>query len=554
MNIDYYRRKRFVEAFVDEYNVGYKEDSKCTCPNTDGSTINMPVYSPEFTAEQETNWMQALVHECYHNLPDNRPDFDLIKEKDINMSSPFGFVLNVVVDHNIENKEHGKLLGADRYTEKSYDNIFSELTSEKIQQFEPIVQAVMAYDMIARSTWLTPSDYNIREKISVEANTMLTKMMLDDTLMSDYLTPRSGGLPNYELTKRLITEAADEQTQEEMEQQAKGEGDSGEGEKGEGEGEEHAKGKHEVDYSSLQQHSGEALSASEIGSDITIHYKDSDFGSGDQYEPLATTLVKPNGELLSRGERDLPLIQGMMHKSLSIKIRNYLKAMSQARYTGGKKKGKINKRAIASISTGNDRVFRTKEVKPILDTAVTLLVDSSGSMAGTKYSHAVAATTMLSETLTKLSVQHEVIGFACNYRNCWSNPYKDNVMYVHKKFTDSVDGDKLITNMLSSNVRLMDNSDGDSINVAHDRLIRQKQKRKVLIVLSDGSPAGGPHNCEEYTRKVIQEIERKSSVEIVGIGIEDRNVEWFYSNHCVIQDASQLEDKLLTVLKEMMTQ
>jgi cobaltochelatase CobT len=101
---------------------------------------------------------------------------------------------------------------------------------------------------------------------------------------------------------------------------------------------------------------------------------------------------------------------------------------------------------------------------------------------------------------------------------------------------------------------LCENADGESILIQSSELMKQKQARKIMIVLSDGAPSApdakdSHRGCDTYTRDVIQQIERDGLIEIYAIGIADRSVSEFYSNYDVINDASELESKLLNVLK-----
>ena len=94
------------------------------------------------------------------------------------------------------------------------------------------------------------------------------------------------------------------------------------------------------------------------------------------------------------------------------------------------------------------------------------------------------------------------------------------------------------------------NADGESILWAYHRLIQQPNPRKLLIVLSDGSPAGGNGGIVQFTKKTIKEIERQKQCEIYGIGIMDSNVKHFYSNWAVINHADELEGALLKLISD----
>ncbi|MCY6988216.1 hypothetical protein OYB56_09220, partial [Acinetobacter baumannii] len=64
---------------------------------------------------------------------------------------------------------------------------------------------------------------------------------------------------------------------------------------------------------------------------------------------------------------------------------------------------------------------------------------------------------------------------------------------------------------------------------------------KIMMVLSDGSPAGGGNSrdLEYHLKEVVKKIE-KSKVDVIGIGIEDDSVRRFYDKHVVIHDVEQL--------------
>jgi cobalamin biosynthesis protein CobT len=94
------------------------------------------------------------------------------------------------------------------------------------------------------------------------------------------------------------------------------------------------------------------------------------------------------------------------------------------------------------------------------------------------------------------------------------------------------------------------NGDGEAILWAFDRIIQRKEKRKLIVVFSDGSPAYGQRGDDMYyAKKVVHDIEKDSPVDIVGIGIMDRNVELIYKEHQVIKKAHELEGVLLALIE-----
>ena len=95
------------------------------------------------------------------------------------------------------------------------------------------------------------------------------------------------------------------------------------------------------------------------------------------------------------------------------------------------------------------------------------------------------------------------------------------------------------------------NPDGENILWAHDRLIRRKEKKKLLIVMSDGSPAASKPSTglESFTLKVIREIEASKNVDIYGLGLCSNSVDYFYKSRSVVNNPEDIPSKLLELIE-----
>ena len=89
---------------------------------------------------------------------------------------------------------------------------------------------------------------------------------------------------------------------------------------------------------------------------------------------------------------------------------------------------------------------------------------------------------------------------------------------------------------------------------AYNRLFFRQEKRKILIVISDGAPVDdstlsvNPGNyLEKNLRDVIGEIEQNKEVELIAIGI-GHDVSRYYSKAVTIMDVDQLGEVLLNQL------
>ena len=104
---------------------------------------------------------------------------------------------------------------------------------------------------------------------------------------------------------------------------------------------------------------------------------------------------------------------------------------------------------------------------------------------------------------------------------------------------------------------LKENVDGEALLWAYNRLRMRQEKRKVLIVISDGAPVDdstlsvNPGNyLEKNLRDTISDIENNSNIELVAIGI-GHDVSRYYSNAVTIMDVDQLGEVLLNELSNI---
>ena len=104
---------------------------------------------------------------------------------------------------------------------------------------------------------------------------------------------------------------------------------------------------------------------------------------------------------------------------------------------------------------------------------------------------------------------------------------------------------------------LKENIDGEALMWANSRLKNRQEKRKILIVISDGAPVDdstlsvNPGNyLEKNLREVIYQVEKNKEVELIAIGI-GHDVSRYYSKAVTIMDVDQLGEVLLEELSEI---
>jgi cobalamin biosynthesis protein CobT len=234
-------------------------------------------------------------------------------------------------------------------------------------------------------------------------------------------------------------------------------------------------------------------------------------------------------------------------RSMANKLRIKLQTRSRDRYEYGKKRGKLHNGSLHRLVSGADavaeKVFRQRVVSDTTDTAVCLLVDCSGSMSGKKFDMAAAGASALAQALKPLNIAYSIYGFTNTVEE------EHPIIWIVNEFGEKATQPDLVKRFGIISGGLWQNSDGDGIAYATARLAQRKEHRKVLLVLSDGSPCGREHkgNIEAYTLHTVEHAE-KMGVDVYGIGICDSNVTRFYKKNVVVDDLSKLSPTILSII------
>jgi cobaltochelatase CobT len=104
---------------------------------------------------------------------------------------------------------------------------------------------------------------------------------------------------------------------------------------------------------------------------------------------------------------------------------------------------------------------------------------------------------------------------------------------------------------------LKENIDGEALDWAHKRLLARTEQRRILMMISDGAPVddstlsvNAGNYLERHLRWVIEEIETRSPVELIAIGI-GHDVTRYYRRAVTIVDAEELGGAMTDKLAEL---
>jgi cobaltochelatase CobT len=215
--------------------------------------------------------------------------------------------------------------------------------------------------------------------------------------------------------------------------------------------------------------------------------------------------------------------------------------------------------------------FKIERETEFRDTVVTLLIDNSGSMRGRPIAIAAICGDILARTLERCGVQTEILGFTTRgwkggqSREAWlaagrpAHPGRLNDLrhIVYKRADEPYRRARKNLGLMMREGLLKENIDGEALLWAHNRLIARPEERRILMVISDGAPvddstasANGGSYLERHLRSVIEWIEKRSSVELIAIGI-GHDVTRYYSRAVTIMDADQLAGAMTDQLAQL---
>jgi cobalamin biosynthesis protein CobT len=228
---------------------------------------------------------------------------------------------------------------------------------------------------------------------------------------------------------------------------------------------------------------------------------------------------------------------------------------------GDKDQGRLDRRALASVKTGNTRVFSQRVEGDSQNVAVSLLIDCSASMYGPRIEMAAKAAHVFGDALQALGVPFNIwgfqtIGYPIDYAR--NSPYNRFQPYRFVQVKEYNENWKRVNNRLPNlkNFSAGCNDDGGAVRWAARRLLEQTADRHILIVLSDGNPAAECMDwdtMENDLNRAVEEITR-AGVEVVGLGIQSGAVRNFYPHCSVIDNLGNLPAEVMRHLKDTMTE
>lgn len=264
-------------------------------------------------------------------------------------------------------------------------------------------------------------------------------------------------------------------------------------------------------------------------------------------------------------------------------LRRMIAARSQVKRTPGMRKGRLHSANLHRILAGDDRVFTRRDEASSLDTAISLVLDCSGSMHGGRLQLAAQTAYALGSVLNKLGIAFECVGFT-TIRNApetrdrtyqqeledaaRSGPVHRAGPIIMPKFKTF---DERWTTPVQRRFALVHNNRGQSLGpgismdmtpegcgneFAARRLLARKEARKIMITMTDGEPGINLYSPDygadrRHAQNMVQSI-TAAGVDIIGIGIQHAGPTSYYPNSMVINSVSEMPAQLLGLLKKLL--
>lgn len=248
-------------------------------------------------------------------------------------------------------------------------------------------------------------------------------------------------------------------------------------------------------------------------------------------------------------DRALARVAGQLHH-LTTAMEDLLRPRRRLHETAGYRSGhRLDLRRVMAFEADPrqwDKLWRRKSIPDRHQAAVSLLVDLSGSMHGPKTDAAQAGTVLMGEALHRLQIPFAINGF------------QDRLIRFadfHEGLTEGVRqalGEmplEVAGRRAGGNNTPGYNDDGPCLREAAEQLLSTPADDRILIVVSDGMPAGC-RSTEQDLRNVVRLLVQEPRLWLIGVGIGEAtdHVRDFYPH----SRASVPLDQFAGVLAELL--
>ena len=537
--------------------------------------------------EPQLDWPESFIpiyrngisHETGHWSTETRDIFEWLDANPISTECLSGAMLNIVDDLRNDNNRCRKFPGvaSDRWysTKAAIEDIWIprvKVELDDMEQNDLILTTMIAAFVLAQGvihaplldTYLRLKDLLINEKTQewlekIEADAWIDRWLALDSAVDEWEYVEDILRDVFEVDPEDVTETppepppngGSEEGEDGSEEGETGKGQNG-GEETSEDGDKPAKGKFKVKYEDiLAAHDNQWVKTQTGQCELEIDYDDYTIYGPYIYHDRNDTdkpssiwpHTAPSDHHIGEFENTCEEVE-----SISRKASKYLQAITQRKTRRNLKKGRLDASKLHKVATHpkdideDPAVFKRKSAKREIDTAVSVLIDCSGSMDGDKFTFAIASGYGMIKLCTAAGVPFEVALFT-------EENDTRNIHAVLKTFSEKFNRAKFFEEAAIAARNKGCNADPDNILIAYNRIINRPERKKLIVVMSDGSPASSRGDAYSEAKKLVSKIENDSPVDIMGVGMLSSNVLNIYRNNQVIQKADEIPEGLIEILK-----
>ena len=274
---------------------------------------------------------------------------------------------------------------------------------------------------------------------------------------------------------------------------------------------------------------------------------DYDFGAvekptGDKF--VQTISHHKHTDEASQYDRYLSIVQADAHELAKLIKRQFKTKPGKTKRSDH---GDLNLMRYKDPNFRSPLIFDKKKPKEKHSAAVMLLVDESGSMSGRRIEQARIASVMLAEAMAEAGIPCCIVGHSGDDRYAYSVELEHYTTFKNTK------SDRRTLPYIRARCQ---NRDGPAIRWAASQLKKRPERKKLLIVISDGSPCADDYYGEEAiydTKSAIREAKRLFDVAgiILEAGTATDTLHTMYGDDFVeCSNASDLKNKIMKVIRQ----
>lgn len=224
-----------------------------------------------------------------------------------------------------------------------------------------------------------------------------------------------------------------------------------------------------------------------------------------------------------------------------------LRANDMVGWSHYEESGRLDRKAFSRMACGSTQVFSQREYKEAHKSAVSVLVDCSGSMGG-RMCLTSSAVIQLVKVFDKANISYRVFGFdsvheSDDARLPDGSTYipEDVRFYAFKHWNETLQ--KAIPKLgAMGNCAFRGNPDYQGLLLSIEDLAKRPERRKVLFFLTDSSSVNVAH------MKYLDGVARDLGITLIGVGIDADGVTRCYKHAVVIRRLDEMASQSFTTM------